>query len=47
MERDLFVLGEIPGVPIGVDISNRMVILPIIDEARVSVLSNLNTVVFA
>eukprot|EP00800_Vazella_pourtalesii_P017714 TRINITY_DN5516_c1_g1_i1.p1 TRINITY_DN5516_c1_g1~~TRINITY_DN5516_c1_g1_i1.p1 ORF type:complete len:342 (-),score=86.79 TRINITY_DN5516_c1_g1_i1:177-1202(-) len=34
VEIDVFVLGEITGVPLTVDISNRMAILPIIDDAR-------------
>ena len=31
----MFVLGEVTGVLLTVDISNRMAILPIIDDARV------------
>ncbi|KAI6660479.1 hypothetical protein LOD99_14064 [Oopsacas minuta] len=32
--RDLFVLGEISDIPLTVDISNRIAILPIVDQAR-------------
>ena len=38
VEIDGIVLGEITGVPLTVDISNRMAILPIIDDARVFIL---------